>query len=479
MSENVLLRLKNDPEFFAKLFFDFTPFPYQRELLTTKCDRIAACWGRQTGKTETISLKAVHFAFTHPGVLVLVVSPGIRQSMIMFRRIKDKIFNNPVLRACLARDTKTEVELKNGSRILALPCSEDGMTLRGYTADLVICDEASFMPEAVITSVIMPMLATTKTTRGTGILILISTPWGKNHIFYRCTLNPDYYSPHVKSDENPLIDKRFLENQRREIGEMRYKIEYEADFVDDATALFSQDLIRGMIEYGYYEERASKGQPDLLTDIEVFTHDGQYQGQYVFGLDLGKRRDYSVVSVFKMFHRTVAMDPTDYRATNRAGVPTQTIHPAWVLVYQKRFELKTAYRSVIEHVKTIYKKFPFIGGYIDQLGVGESVCEEIIKDCPLFEGVILHLIGKHDVMMWLYSMVEQRRIAIPNDRILIAEFAEQNYGFSSKQLKDISEIDSEEGIMKFWHPESRHDDMLWSCAMAIYATRQEGGGKVY
>jgi phage FluMu gp28-like protein len=62
------------------------------------------------------------------------------------------------------------IELRNGSKIIALPCGPDGATLRGYTADLVVMDEAAFMPEDVIASVIFPMLATTN-----GTAIMLST----------------------------------------------------------------------------------------------------------------------------------------------------------------------------------------------------------------------------------------------------------------------------------------------------------------
>ena len=70
----------------------------------------------------------------------------------------------------VSKSTRTMIELKNGSKIIALPCGPDGATLRGYTADLVVMDEAAFMPEDMIASVIFPMLATTN-----GTAIMLST----------------------------------------------------------------------------------------------------------------------------------------------------------------------------------------------------------------------------------------------------------------------------------------------------------------
>jgi hypothetical protein len=112
-------------------------------------------------------------------------------------------------------------------------------------------DEAAFMPEDVIASVIFPMLATTN-----GTAIMLSTPWGRNHIFYRSFKNPDYWSQHVRAEDCPLISKEFLEEQRREIGDLRFKMEYEAEFVEEENSFFSQDLIRECVEdYDLIDER--------------------------------------------------------------------------------------------------------------------------------------------------------------------------------------------------------------------------------
>lgn len=96
----------------------------------------------------------------------------------------------------VAKLTRTMIQLNHGSRTVALPCGSDGVTLRGYNASLVVIDEATFMPEDIIASVIFPMLATTN-----GNAIVLSTPWGRNHIFYRSFKDQKYWSQHVKAEE--------------------------------------------------------------------------------------------------------------------------------------------------------------------------------------------------------------------------------------------------------------------------------------
>jgi len=71
--ESWLRALKEDPVEFVKLV-GFRPFPYQAKLLRDCSKRIVACWGRQTGKSTTAALKALHFAFTGRERTALIIS---------------------------------------------------------------------------------------------------------------------------------------------------------------------------------------------------------------------------------------------------------------------------------------------------------------------------------------------------------------------------------------------------------------------
>lgn len=144
-TSEALKRLSDEPTLFAELLLNFKPFAYQAQLLNDASDRIIACMGRQTGKTTTIATKAIHYAYTHPATTTLIVSPSLRQSMIMFDKILTCILASPVLKKSVTRKTHTLIKLTTGSQIIALPCSEH--MLRGYTANLAICDEASFIPK--------------------------------------------------------------------------------------------------------------------------------------------------------------------------------------------------------------------------------------------------------------------------------------------------------------------------------------------
>jgi len=195
--------------------------------------RRRCCWGRQTWKTKTTAVKAIHLGFVNEGATILIVSLGLRQSIRPLKMASDFLESSPVALSGVESLTETRIELKNGSRILALPCSEN--RIRGYTADLIVCDEAAFMPEEVILRVLFPMLSTTD-----GGLILLSTSWGRDHFFYRAYNNPDYSVFHVSALNSPLVSDELLEEQKRELSEEAFRMEYMTEFAEPAESGIDQ-----------------------------------------------------------------------------------------------------------------------------------------------------------------------------------------------------------------------------------------------
>src|SRR3990172_5058132 len=114
-NDEALKQLAENPSLFAQLFLDFEPFSYQEKLLNDTAQRIIACMGRQTGKTTTIATKAIHYAYTHKNTTTLIISPSLRQSMIMFDKILNFTHQNQIIRRSITRKTRTIIQLTNGS----------------------------------------------------------------------------------------------------------------------------------------------------------------------------------------------------------------------------------------------------------------------------------------------------------------------------------------------------------------------------
>jgi len=408
------------PVDFAEKVLDIKPFPYQAKLLEDTNKRIVACMGRQTGKTTTIAMKAIHFADTNPNVTVLITAPSLRQSMIMFDRIAAFVYSSAHLRNEIVRATRTLIHFENGSKIIALPCSEN--LLRGYTAHMVILDEASWIPEEVITQVLFPMLTTTQ-----GYAIFLSTPWDKNHFFYRAFVNPNYSVHKVKSQECPLVTAEFLEEMRQNMTREAYLMEYEAEFVEALNSYFTQELIRKCVEL------AQKLGSELYTSLETAFSSGDYYA----GVDFGKLADYSVLVVLKREADIVK------------------------LVYMYQFPLETPYSQVIGHLVRANQKFAFRKMLVDQTGVGEPVTEEICNQgIRNVEGIKFTVQTKEELLSSQKIAMEQNRLAIPYHRQLCEQINEQQYSYSKS------------GHLQFSHPDNSHDDMLWALALAVYAARE-------
>lgn len=402
---------------FCSKVLGIKPFPYQTKLLRDSHKRLVACMGRQSGKTTTIAMKAINFTTKNDGVTVLITSPSLRQSMIMFNRICNFVFTS-ALRSRVSRSTRTIIQFNNRSEIIALPASEN--LLRGYTAHMVIVDEAAFIPEEVITNILYPMLATTN-----GSLILLSTPWGKDHFFYRAFMDPDFSVHRVKSSECPLIPKSFLKKQQQLMTAETYRMEYDAEFVEAATSYFTQDLIRSCIV------------PDLELQCDLEAAPTYTRGEFYAGCDLGKLQDCSVFVAVKKERQTLQ------------------------LIFLREFPLETPYSHVIGFMVRGNEKFRFRKILVDKSGVGEVVAEEIANQGLMnAEGQSFTVQSKGEMLGYLKVKMQQGLLKMPYDRRLCEQINEQRYEYTKS------------GKLKFWHPTGSHDDQLWALALACFAAKE-------
>ena len=125
---------------FARERLGFEPDPEQARALRGGRRGILLC-SRQWGKTTVITAKAVHRAISVPGSLVLVLSPGLRQSGEFLRKAASYLrrLGMPVRRD---GNNALSIAFPNGSRIVGLPQNE--ARVRGFSnVSLLIIDEAS------------------------------------------------------------------------------------------------------------------------------------------------------------------------------------------------------------------------------------------------------------------------------------------------------------------------------------------------
>jgi len=216
------------------------PDPWQAQLLRSTSRRLLLNCSRQSGKSLTTGILAMHVALYEPGALVLLLSPGERQSGELFRRCLAvyRALGQPVKARSIGA---LHLELDNGSRIVALPGKEE--TTRSFSdVRLLAIDEASRVDDALYKSV-RPMLAVSG-----GRLICMSTPFGKRGFFYESWISDEAWERYeVPATECPRIPPEFLAEERRVLGPWWFQQEFECQFSETSAQLFSYDALMATV----------------------------------------------------------------------------------------------------------------------------------------------------------------------------------------------------------------------------------------
>src|SRR5438552_6953165 len=96
------------------------PDPWQRELLLANDRQILLNCSRQSGKSTVVAALALHTALFRPAGLVLLLSPSLRQSGEIFRKVLHawQALGRPL---AAGRVNQSRLELAHGSRVVCLP----------------------------------------------------------------------------------------------------------------------------------------------------------------------------------------------------------------------------------------------------------------------------------------------------------------------------------------------------------------------
>jgi Helicase len=147
------------------------PDPWQCDFLRSAAKRQLLLCSRQSGKSMVTGVLALHTALYDSPALILLLSPTLRQSQELFRKVVDA-YRSLDDTVPPEQESALRLELTNGSRIICLSGKED--TIRGYSGvQLLVVDEAARVPDTLYYA-IRPMLAVSG-----GRLVCLSTPFGK------------------------------------------------------------------------------------------------------------------------------------------------------------------------------------------------------------------------------------------------------------------------------------------------------------
>lgn len=412
--------LPTDPTEFCASVLQLKLTGYQRRLLESKAKRIILRWARQTGKTTMLACLCIIHAAQNPGAQVLIVAPGLRQSMILGGRVRELLTRMPsgLRQAIVSQQRRTIFRFRNGSQITVLPNSEN--QLRGFTAHLIVVDEAAFFhnDEPILRSILPPMLATTG-----GALVVSSTPWGRNTVFYQLNQDPDY-EKHVVTWRDAAREGRYTPGFLADIEAERqarpqvFRMEYEAEFVEEADTWLTQDLLA-----------KSCGENLILQGFDT-----QQRGHFHMGIDLAERIDHSVIAVVR-----------------RDQILT--------LTHMHRFKRGTSLATVIGYAKILHDRWRTVEAiYVDKTKHGDYIVEDM-REAGLRQatGINFTQASKQEMAQLLKQRLAEGALRLPFNRDILDELNTEQYELTKT------------GKITFSHPDGTHDDRFWALALAVYA----------
>jgi hypothetical protein len=230
-------------------FVPFKLFPRQKEIVKAYEKNVynLVTKPRQAGiSTTTQAYMAIKAGFCDPDnpETILIIANKLKLAQKFVRGIKDYLLQLPrwiwgpdyygseenEKRDIFITDSKIEIELPNGTQIIAVATSEDA--LRGYTPTYLVFDEAAFIDNGdAVYAAAMSSCATG------GRVMLISTPNGMDPLYYKTyeqskTGKNNYNVIEMRWYEDPRYNKDLRWIKKNEQGEISEEIE-EVEFIVD------------------------------------------------------------------------------------------------------------------------------------------------------------------------------------------------------------------------------------------------------
>lgn len=306
------------------------------------------------------------------------------------------------------------MKFSNGSRVLSLP-SGNPAALRGTTAHCIIVDEAAWVEHLDdVLAAISPTLTRCKD----GELCLVSTPAGKNSLFFdlwqkaQCDEGWYYQTTSIYDAVKDGLDVNIEELKKLCPDPLVWKMEYEAQFADEFGAFIDQTLL----------------QFDNVED--------QSKERYV-GFDVARSSDNSaIVDVQKTGDKFYVADI--------------------ILLHNAKYETQ------LEVFKQQFAQRKWSSGYVDAVGLGSPIAEFIHdKVSARIKPFVWNETNKSQAYEHLRSLIFDHKIT----------FAPHLEQMVKADFQNVSRIVTETGKVKFvaQHNAQGHSDITSALVLALWA----------
>lgn len=201
--------------------------------------------GRQQGKTTTSAAYILWYTLFQDNKTVAILANKATAAREVLNRYQLMYEHLPQwLQQGVTTWNKGDIELENGSKVFTAATSASG--IRGKSVNMLYVDETAIIPnniaEDFFTSV-YPTISAGETTK----ILLSSTPLGYNHFwkFWNDAEkgNNDFVPLFIPYWKIPGRDEKWAEEQKRQLGELKYNQEILCNFLGSSLTLIRADII--------------------------------------------------------------------------------------------------------------------------------------------------------------------------------------------------------------------------------------------
>lgn len=407
-------------------------YPYQRRWVSDRARFKTGMMARQCGKTFTTTLEAVLDCLDAEAVgrktrwTILSISQDRAKDAIdngvklhlQVLKIAFEALEVPVLEI---QETAFEVRLAGGSRIRAV--SANPTTARGMTENVILDEFAHHKDSRKIWAAMYPVIS-----RPDLKLRVISTPNGKGNRFYDLMTGADrLWSRHVVNIHQAVAD-----GLPRNVAELRagmgdddmWAQEFELEWLDEASAWLSYDLINGV-------ENRLAGLPEHYTGGSCFV-----------GVDIGVRRDLFVIWVLESVGDVL-----------------------WTREIITRQRVSFGEQDAL--LDEVMRRYRVVRVCMDQTGLGEKPVEDAQRRHGTLrvEGVLFTSSAKLDLAIAGKKAFQDVRLRIPMGSPELRE-----------DLHRVKQVVGATGVPRFVAERDGHGhaDRTWACFLAVTAAGVPG-----
>lgn len=374
----------------------------------------------------------------------------------------------PDRRPGLVRDSQTELEFSNGSRLISHPCRPP----RGKPRARIYLDEMAHYPEGLDREIYRAALPAT--TKGDGYIRIGSSPLGARGLFWEIATEslrkyPGYrghrrfipwwqvgalckdtraaalQAPGMPTEERvsvygtpALVDiheNMFLED---------FQQEYECAWVDEASAWIAWELIQAnqAANHLWWHAKSTSEALALVPEILAAIRERRCEAAFAGGIDVGRKHDL-----------------TELMAVGRGTTEALPLRISVSLDRVPYDEQQACFRELIT-------RLPFTEVLVDQNGIGAQLAENLKRLTGKARGVDFTNASKEVWAVGARLAFERRHAAIPMDR---------NLAYQIHSIKK-SITAAKHNVFDTEANEKHHADKFWALALGYEAAKTTGAG---